>query len=803
MYYFVNQSQRLHVNLMRWLVLSLLLNMGMSSSWGVVSPISVTGEQRDQNPLLAHFYDQVKHITRDFELLPVVLEPSVREYQRVLANGPAHAIVSRVDEKGKLNYDVRGQGLGTAFMNLLRIGTVEDPSRRYAAAQPVRPRLPEPITIGLFPLGPQDTGKSVLVNMAAMLSGYFGHDDLKLLDDWFTQHYGRALTCTNPFAAHYLATPFPTLDRNLDRRLTRFVPKGRLLTHLQQDREYRPNVMLPAVQEARYSYVDQHGRGGIYPADELYDFTRSDRAWQLIIGNRRGWYHGPQDEGGMASQVDLLEQVKARLESGLVENMRWVSYLNQYLLLQISGTDLVLVHSEQQSLDENEPLNGLVTAAKYVQEHVTLPLFLAVSYAGELPEDLETEVHLAQFFAQYGVHFDTQHIFFFEMSGILDIGPGAHYLHGTLDRYLELEEDVSNCLFQYGCATDLYARQQLLEGAEVQLERIASALRVHWAKNLAVLHRLFKRIHTVTQLFPAQAAGETLLGQHLPRDTRLVEARRAASFVRLNTTTRQCMGDTHRVCADPLSTSHVHFIRLFTGSRRLTVEEREDRMKYAYDFTLTHRAEGLDEDFIFDLKRDVPEDVRNKSDDAYYALWTPKKPPSVTRRAGMVIKTHGTLKTVVNPGFTVVFSFNRVTNENELESRIRDFQADEVLAHNQLQVQWEALEAARLTQEMPGQQGWLVMNTDGYTREVDQQNVHEDQRAALLEARERNLRRMVRHVTGRDCTEEQLNAQAFVIPGRNQQLTIQRQGEMTTYWVYTEDVSRAQFEDYLNRENPF
>jgi len=102
-----------------------------------------------------------------------------------------------------------------------------------------------PRAVGLFPVGPRGTGKSVLVNLAAMLSAYLNAEELEALDQWYDAQYPEHTDRQNPFTGGNEGDR-PALPAALDRALTRFVSAESLQDALQRDHLMRWLRELPA-----------------------------------------------------------------------------------------------------------------------------------------------------------------------------------------------------------------------------------------------------------------------------------------------------------------------------------------------------------------------------------------------------------------------------------------------------------------------------------------------------------------------------------------------------------------------------
>ncbi len=243
---------------------------------------------------------------------------------------------------------------------------------------------------------------------------------------------------------------------------------------------------------------------------------------------------------------------------------------------------------------------------------------------------------------------------------------------------------------------------------------------------------------------------------------------------------------------EALSISHLHFIRLFKRSI-----ENNGTEVLSYEATLQHHAKELTQDILFDPERDIEEDIRGSY------LWQPKKAVKKSSKDGMIVWEHGTLKTIVHPGFWLFFNLGRQERIETKVSKIRDFEAESVAAHNTL----NALREARHEPWLEEQVAWLVLNTDLCVGEVEDKQVHMDQRARLLEARTRNTCELVGRLTGRHCTPEQLKRKSFVVPREGYQWELREVGIINeehaeiqqTYWVHPREIDSGKFQRYLDR----
>ena len=171
----------------------------------------------------------------------------------------------------------------------------------------------------------------------------------------------------------------------------------------------------------------------------------------------------------------------------------------------------------------------------------------------------------------------------------------------------------------------------------------------------------------------------------------------------------------------------------------------------------------------------------------------------------MIVRTHGTLTTILHPGYWLFFNLDRKTRVENKQSRIRNFEEANVTAHNTLQ----ALQAVHWTPWRETQVGWLVLNADLCAGEMENKQVHEEQREQILEARTRNVCEMLGRITGRYCSSEKLNASSFVIPREGYQCNVREtsvindgNAEMQqTHWVHPRSVDQGAFASYLNRNN--
>ena len=683
--------------------------------------------------------------------------------------------------------------------------------RRRAVPPPVPPRpVPAqppatPKTVGLFPIGPRDTGKSVLMNLAAMLSVYCNGEVLVALDHWYSAqypaHFAEGGSRVNPFG-NAVAVPGGALPEVLEQSLSRFVSVEGLEEMLRSDvmvrwlREFPPRaydlireyaeqdvpevsaLLMPATRWSKYRFADVLGAEGASEVSFLYaDDMLMPSTWRLVVGNKKGWELWERDnndtlpgERPRQEQISMMEQVRERLfptdippipNEEQAEQIRLSAFFGKHFFFQLRAVDL------EGGAEDDEDQNYLlevVGAMKYTREHTNLPILLVVSYASELPERRDgdgvvqpfTAARVVHIFEEQGVPLVAHNIFFFELGGMLDLPkpeenePPAR-IHHQFNAWLATEGGHANLIERYFRAQGR-ARGAVLAEIMPRLSQLATALRRRWAKNLAMMHQLLKRVYDVQK-------GQGVEGEidrarwdrALQRGLRYKYAEQRAAYVRIHKTTRQCISIRGiDFQGGGLDAHQLHFVRLFKYDGRVYPGAARAAAVLSYEASLRHEARGIERDEIFVPARDLDERIRRSY------LWRPINPPTVNRHNGVIVHDHGTLKTITHPGLWLFFDLGREEYTERKQSRIRDFEDARVVDQNTLRGPWEALQAVAPARRLPRQVAWLVLNTDLSSQEVVRQQVHEEQRDRLLQARNQNVRTMVRYLTGGACTEEQL-----------------------------------------------
>ena len=698
--------------------------------------------------------------------------------------------------------------------------------RRGAVPPPVRPRpIParppaDPITVGLYPVGPKVTGKSVLVNLATVLSVYLNEEVLGALDRYYDAQYPEYIPGSgnrNPFRNETEAPGTP-LPEELREALSRFVSAEGLEEALKSDAMLRclselplracdlieeyaekdvskaPTVLLlPAAQLARYFFVNQQGIMGNSDARELYaDQMQAYPKWRLVIGNRAGWRKINRNEEVAAErELTLLEQVQMRVSPDLtrldaseeenINNMKVKMYCGKHLLFQMPAKWL------QPGVENNPYLqqkrDETIAAIQYVQrENMELPILLAVSYASQDYIPHASQVSTRMF--DLGVYIPSYSIFFFELGGMLDV---------DLQIDPHTVSQFSQWLTPWAAQADMMERYRNASGGErievineitPRLPRLADGLQLRWAKNLAMVHKLLKYAHAIGN----PAAGAALFGDgvfpgRLQRELFLKRMHQRAAHVCVDLATRQVVASNAGLEGEATPTQ-IHFIRLFEDGRNAEA--------FSYDADLRHIS-TLEEDEIFVPERDIDARIRNSY------LWRPNNPPRESTPNGMIVRTHGTLKTIVHPGAWLFFDLGREEYTEVKQTKIRNFRDDAVSTHNTLQTQREEIETARVPQEAPGQLGWLILNADLATQEIEDKRVHAEQQEDLRTQRRDNVNLMIRYLIGVSCTDEELAAGAFVAPLRGEQVLARQEGTRWSRWIYRADVDAASFSEYATR----
>ncbi len=698
------------------------------------------------------------------------------------------------------------------------------------------PQATAPKTVALFPVGPMDTGKSTLVNLAAILSVYLNAEALDRLDQWYDEQYpNNAFGLCNPFF-NETEIPQVPLPPMLVQTLNRFVAEESLKEVLIQDHKRCAAILLSRVVSRVYRSAEAHLREFdvsydrnsaevlFLPASALCKYNSSrtigkaeneevaflyaedmqtSPVWDLIIGNRPGWILANlchRRELVAARQVSLLEHVKARIQPNFDYATR--SYrkvvtdalvkfkCGKHILFQLPASTIIGGYGE---------CREVVEAIQYISKETRLPILLAVSHASDHTEEFLNVDRIAEFVYYIGARIPNENIFFFELGGLFDLTLDNFTVVDYFDQCLVSGQEGANGIRNYLNACCVKKRGAMLEEIIPQLPQLVNLVQYRWARNLAMTHKLLKRIHSLENDAheDLQAERDTLFEERLPRDLYIKETYDTAAYVRINVATRQCTAirslDLYDIRELPLT--HIHFIRLFKFKEPRYIDAARETAVYSYEATLQHMAGEGACDRHFDPERDLDARIR-----ASY-LWEPEDPPSVRHTGGMIVHTHGTLKTITHPGIWLFFDLGRKEYTETKISSIRNFEADEIVAHNTLQSAYECIEAEALPVSKEGQVAWLVLNTDLCTKEVVRQDVHEAQRARILEARIRYANRMVRHLTGVSCTEEQLRSGAFVIPLEGQKLEVRQQGSTHAYWAYPRAVDAEQFQGYLNLNN--
>ncbi len=680
------------------------------------------------------------------------------------------------------------------------------PSAALAPLPTIR-EIPIPKRVGLYPVGPKVTGKSVLVNMAAMLSVYLNEEELEALDGWYDAQYADHLSRQNPFTGDNAAA----LPEVLDKALARFVTKDKLQVAFRAPlwrsihdqmlvndgrEEYYTRISMPALRLARYAYEAQWGALSPSQVNTLYaDEMQQYPVWDLVVGNRGGW-QGRYSTIEERSELGIMEEVKHRLqpdpykaqnEEDAVAALRVSWRCGTYILFQLPAREIVGSSASYFGEENRIYCRGtkeVIKAIKYVYANSSLPILLAVSYASEEAETLPNVEQVSMRMANLAVGISLRNIFFFEFGGILDIQHDDPYTMHQFNQWLAPGAENADTMERY-CSARGGERSAVLEEITPRLPQLAVALKLRWAKNLTMTHKLLKRIYALNNQSGEQSRREahTMYGTILEENIRVADAVELSPRVTFNQATKQLAGYGN------LDVDHMHCIRLFARN-----QGTHEPLSYAAD--LRHNAESLKRDELFDAESDLPSD--------FEYIWEPKNPVQEEKRNGIIVRKHGTLTTILYPGSWLLW-LGRKTRTERKTSRIRNFEEEGVAAHNTLSV----LQAVNETPWENGQVGWLVLNSDLCAREMENKQVHEGQRTRLLEARTRSARDMIGRITGRHCTSEQLNASSLVIPREGYQCYRRETAVINdgnaqiqhTYWVYPESVDQRDFVNCLHRNN--
>ncbi len=235
----------------------------------------------------------------------------------------------------------------------------------------------------------------------------------------------------------------------------------------------------------------------------------------------------------------------------------------------------------------------------------------------------------------------------------------------------------------------------------------------------------------------------------------------------------------------PLSTDHLYFIRLFEHGTR---DNKEAEM-WSYEVTLKHRAMKLSQDSLFDPVQDLEEAIRDSD------LWKPYAPKCVVVQDGEIQHWYGKLKTYVDARW-----IGSKTRTKIKMSRIRNFRACEVAAHNTL----HALQEVQHEPWLDDQVAWLVLNADLCEGEVEDKQVHMEQRGDLLKERTQNTCTLINRLTGAQFDSRMLKEKSIVIPKegyawKTEEVAVISEGRpdiRQTYQVYPVGTEHTQGESY-------
>ena len=749
------------------------------------SSFEPTAKQNQSNPTLSLVLRDIYKATKNGKLLPESLRPSVDEMERVLRDGPDDAITYELIN-AQPNINIKGKNLRNAFINLMQFANVSDPNSTQSAAASTGESNPtrkfEQKRVALAPLGHQFTGKSLLLNMANLLSIYHGKEQLDNIETWFDQQYPEKSIRINPFADENERS-MDQLDSELDAWLKRFFEDDQLRQSCQNASDDK--ILMPTVDKfkLRTSHTRADAISGHSNTNDLYDTNRGDRVWDLVTSNWAGNSKISSGKRSMANATHFIDYAKIVIENdGSGFGGKQQEGFGKHVLLHMPAYDLPVDDDER-----NEQLKMLIDTVKYIDKYTKLPVLLAITYANEAPSWCNKARSLVEWLQKKGVNcIGEQDIFYFEFGGMSDIELPDSNTQSSLLLYAGLAKDRNEAdgyVREVGKSRNIaLGLKQLAEQKPDMLTRMSKFLRYRMSKNFAMLHKLLGRIYELEKRCSDPQEWNKLIDD-ISHHQLFLKVHKESTKFSIHKEERKIDGIRN---LENLEANKVHFIRLCEEGRSCSNEV------YSYDMELENPSDRQS-DKIFH-ESDLPDEIRNSN------VWTPiNNPVEHKNNNGLITKNHGSLLQVQHRGWIR----NHTANVPQ-ETIIRNFLCNSVKKKNKLTEQSKAArkDARDLQANKPveGQTGWLILNADLAQSEITSKNVHQDQQDELKNARTDNLKSMILHFTKHSVeSDDELNSFSLVIPvDKQHHVSVKEDGSKTSYWVYSEALSKADFEKQLS-----